>query len=100
MHYLLCYDLAPDYLETRGKYRNEHLRLAWEAQQRGELIMGGAFSDPADMSVLFFQGESPAVIEAFVKADPYMIHGVVTGYKIRQWNTVVGTDAFTPLRPE
>ncbi|NHZ99975.1 YciI-like protein [Massilia sp. CCM 8734] len=100
MHYLLCYDLAPDYLETRGKYRNEHLKLAWEAQERGELIMGGAFSEPADMSVLFFQGDSPAVVEAFAKADPYLLHGVVTGYKVRQWNTVVGKDAFTPLRPE
>ncbi|NHZ64438.1 YciI-like protein [Massilia genomosp. 1] len=100
MHYLLCYELAPDYLETRGKYRNEHLKLAWEAQERGELIMGGAFSDPADMSVLFFQAESPALVEAFAKADPYLLHGVVTGYKVRQWNTVVGKDAFTPLRPE
>lgn len=100
MHYLLCYDLAPDYLETRGKYRNEHLKLAWEAQERGELIMGGAFSDPADMSVLMFQSDSPAVVEAFAKADPYLHHGVVTGYKVRQWNTVVGKDAFTPLRPE
>ncbi|HEX8614259.1 MAG TPA: YciI-like protein [Telluria sp.] len=100
MHYLLCYDLAPDYLETRGKYRNEHLKLAWEAQERGELIMGGAFSDPADMSVLMFQSDSPAVVEAFAKADPYLLHGVVTGYKVRQWNTVVGKDAFAPLRPE
>ncbi|NHZ36005.1 YciI-like protein [Massilia rubra] len=100
MHYLLCYELAPDYLETRGKYRSEHLKLAWEAQERGELIMGGAFSDPADMSVLFFQSESPAVVEAFAKADPYLLHGVVTGYKVRQWNTVVGKDAFSPLRPE
>ncbi|ATQ75870.1 hypothetical protein CR152_16040 [Massilia violaceinigra] len=100
MHYLLCYDLAPDYLERRGQYRNEHLKLAWEAQERGELIMGGAFSDPADMSVLMFQSDSPAVVEAFAKADPYLLHGVVTGYKVRQWNTVVGKDAFTPLRPE
>ncbi|MDQ1923712.1 YciI-like protein [Massilia pseudoviolaceinigra] len=100
MHYLLCYDLAPDYLERRGQYRNEHLKLAWEAQERGELIMGGAFSDPADMSVLMFQSDSPVVVEQFAKADPYLLHGVVTGYKVRQWNTVVGKDAFTPLRPE
>ncbi|MDM5176751.1 YciI-like protein [Massilia sp. DJPM01] len=100
MHYLLCYDLAPDYLERRGQYRDEHLKLAWEAQERGEVIMGGAFSDPADMSVLMFQGDSPAVAEQFAKADPYLIHGVATGYKIRQWNTVVGKDAFAPVRPE
>ena len=100
MHYLLCYDLAPDYLERRGQYRNEHLKLAWEAQERGELILAGACSDPADMSFLIFQSESAALIEAFAKADPYLIHGIVTGYTIRKWNTVVGKNAFTPLRPE
>ena len=36
MHYLLFYDLSPDYLERRGEFRAEHLGLAWEAQARGE----------------------------------------------------------------
>ena len=37
MHFLLIYDLAPDYLERRGEFRNEHLKLAWEAQHKAAL---------------------------------------------------------------
>ena len=72
MHYLLCYDLAPDYLERRAEFRTEHLQLAWQAQQRGELVLAGALSDPADMALLMFQGDSPAAAEAFARADPYV----------------------------
>jgi uncharacterized protein len=99
MHYLLTYDLAPDYLDRRGQYRDEHLALAWQAQERGEIIVAGALAEPADMAVLMFQGESPEVAERFAQADPYVIHGLVTGYRVRQWNTVVGKDAFMPVRP-
>jgi uncharacterized protein YciI len=99
MHYLLSYELAPDYLERRGQFRDAHLTLAWEAQERGELLLAGACSDPADMSFLIFQCDSPAPVEAFAKADPYLLNGIVTGYTVRQWNTVVGKDAHTPLRP-
>ena len=98
MHYLLCYDLAADYLERRGEFRNEHLKLAWEAQQRGEIIVAGALQDPADMAVLMFQGESPEVAQRFARADPYVTNGLVTGYRVRQWNTVVGEMAFSPVR--
>jgi uncharacterized protein YciI len=98
MHYLLCYDLAADYLERRGQFRNEHLKLAWEAQERGEIVVAGALSDPADMAMLMFQGDSPDVAERFAKADPYVTHGLVTGYRVRQWNTVVGDLASSPVR--
>ncbi|HEY0491732.1 MAG TPA: YciI-like protein [Telluria sp.] len=98
MHYLLCYELAPDYLERRGEFRDEHLKLAWDAQERGEIVIAGALADPADMAVLMFQGEAPEVAERFAKADPYVIHGLVTAYRVRQWNTVVGDNAATPVR--
>ena len=98
MHYLLMYELAADYLVRRGEYRTEHLKMAWDAQERGEIVIAGALSDPADMAVLMFQAESPEIVERFAKADPYVIHGLVTGYRIRQWNTVVGDAASTPVR--
>jgi uncharacterized protein YciI len=98
MHYLLCYDLAADYLDRRAEFRDEHLKLAWDAQERGEIIVAGALTNPADMAMLMFQGESPDVAEKFAKADPYVINGLVTGYKIRQWNTVVGEIAHQQVR--
>lgn len=98
MHYLLCYDLAPDYLERRGQFRTPHLQLAWQAQQRGELVLAGALSDPADQAILVFQADGPEVVEAFAKADPYVTEGLVISYRVRQWNTVVGDLASTPVR--
>ncbi len=99
MHYLLCYDLAPDYLERRAAFRDAHLQLAWAAQERGEIVIAGALCDPGDMAVLMFEGDSPAAAEAFARADPYVTHGLVTGYRVRRWNTVVGEHATTPVRP-
>ena len=99
MHYLLFYDYAPDYLERRAEFRNEHLTLAWQAQEDGELILGGALADPADRGVLLFQCDSPEVPARFAEADPYVRHGLVTRYEIRPWTTVVGQDATSPVRP-
>ena len=99
MHFLLTYDLSADYLERRGEFRNEHLALAWQAQERGELFLAGACAEPADMAMLIFQGDSPDAAERFAKADPYVIHGLVTRYRVKQWNTVIGKDASNPVRP-
>ena len=99
MHYLLLYDLAPDYLDRRAALRTEHLTLAWKAHERGELLLAGALGDPVDQSVLVFQGESPAAAEAFAEADPYVHHGLVARWRVRSWTTVVGDGAATPIRP-
>ncbi|RYF03414.1 MAG: hypothetical protein EOO78_07260 [Oxalobacteraceae bacterium] len=99
MHYLLIYELAPDYLARRGEFRDEHLQLAWEAQERGEIVIAGALADPADQAILLFSGDAPDVAERFAKADPYVARGLVTSWRVRQWNTVIGTDAANPVRP-
>jgi uncharacterized protein YciI len=100
MHFLLIYDLAPDYLERRGEFRNEHLKLAWEAQERGEIVIAGALADPADQAVLLFTGDSPEAAERFARADPYVVHGLVRQWRVRPWTTVIGKDAAHPVRPD
>jgi uncharacterized protein len=100
VHYLPMYELASDYLERRGEFRNEHLKLAWEAEQRGEIVIAGALADPADTAVLLFTGDSPEAAERFAKADPYVIHGLVKSWRVRPWTTVVGKDAASPVRPD
>jgi uncharacterized protein YciI len=99
VHYLLIYETAPDYLERRAAFRDEHLRLAWQAHQRGELVLGGALAEPVDGAVLLFQGDSPAAAQAFVAADPYVRHGLIKSWRVRPWTTVVGKDAAAPVRP-
>jgi uncharacterized protein YciI len=98
MHYLLFYEFVSDYVERRAEFRARHLKLAWEAQARGELILAGAHADPVDSATLLFQCESREIPERFVAADPYVQSGLVTNWRIRQWTTVVGRDASTPVR--
>jgi uncharacterized protein YciI len=93
MHYLLIYDVVPDFLDRRSAHRVDHLALARAAVSRGELVLGGALTDPADGAVLLFKGESPAAAEAFAAADPYVRNGLVTRWRVRPWATVVGPDA-------
>lgn len=93
MHYLLLYDVAPDYMARRAALREDHLALARAAAARGELVLGGALAHPVDGAVLLFRADSPAVVERFVAADPYVRHGLVTAWRIREWTTVVGPQA-------
>ncbi len=98
-HYLLFYELADDYITRRAAFRNEHLTMAWQASDRGELILGGAFANPPDGALLLFQGDSPEAAEAFAKADPYVANGLVKRWRVREWTTVVGETATSPVRP-
>ena len=97
MHYLLIYELVADYLERRAPLRSQHLALARAAEARGELVLGGALANPPDRAILLFRGESPAAAEAFAAADPYVKHGLVTTWSVREWTTVVGRDAAVTL---
>jgi len=93
MHYLLMYRLAEDYLERRPQFRSVHVAAARAAQERGEMVLAGALTDPADMAVLLFQGDSPAAAEAFARADPYVLEGLVSSWQVRAWHTVIGAAA-------
>jgi heme-degrading monooxygenase HmoA/uncharacterized protein YciI len=99
-HYLLFYEVADDYVARRARFRSEHLAKAWAASRRGELLLGGAFADPADGAVLLFAGESRAVAEDFARTDPYVTGGAVKRWHVREWNTVVGDAACAPVRPD
>jgi len=98
-HFLLFYDLSDDYLERRAQFRDEHLRKAWAANANGDLLLGGALSDPADTAILMFRGETSVVAEQFAETDPYVLNGLVKQWRVRQWTTVLGEWAATPVRP-
>ena len=99
MHYLMFYETVDDYVERRAQYREEHLRKAWAASDCGELLLGGALTQPTDAAVLLFQGDSPEVAERFARTDPYVINGLVKRWYVREWKTVAGVNASTPLKP-
>ena len=91
MYYALLYDVVPDYVVRRQPFRAEHLALAEEARARGRLVLAGAF-DPPDGALLVFRGDGPGDAEAFARADPYVRNGLVTSWRVRAWNVVVGAE--------
>lgn len=124
MHYLLMYDVTHDYVTARTPYRKSHLLHAMAAHQRGEIILAGALANPATSSpallpegegsvvspahadeasrlgaVLVFQCDSPKIPEDFAKADPYVINGVVTQWRVREWTTVIGDNPSVRVDP-
>jgi uncharacterized protein YciI len=98
-HFLLFYEFVPDYLERRAPLRNEHLKRAWEAHARGELLLAGAYSEPADGSAAMFKADSVQTVERFAREDPYVRAGLVKRWYVRQWTTVVGEGASNPVHP-
>lgn len=99
-HFLLFYDYAAKILERRPQFRGAHLQHAWAAQQRGELVLAGALDSPVDGAVLLFVGDDSQVAEDFARADPYVVGGLVERWHVREWTTVVGDLATTPVYPD
>lgn len=100
MHYLLFYDAVDGYEEKRKPFRSMHLEHAWRAYERGDLVLAGAVANPIDGAILLFQGSTPEVAEEFARKDPYVLNGLVSAWRVREWTTVVGDDAATPVSPE
>jgi uncharacterized protein YciI len=90
MYYILLYDVVEDYITRRAPYRDAHLTVATAARQRGELIMAGAFADPADGAALVFRTDDPSMPERFAREDPYVKNGLVKNWRVRTWNVVIG----------
>lgn len=95
-HWILFYDYVPDYLERRGALRPDHFAHAQAHRDRGELVMAGAFNDPADGAVLTFRTDDRSVVESFAQNDPYVKNGLVTDWRVRRWVMVMGDGAETP----
>jgi len=92
-HFALLYEAVDDFIERRGVYREEHLRLAREAHARGELFLAGALADPPDGALLIFLADDASTAEEFARNDPYVKNGLVTRWKVKPWNVVIGNEA-------
>jgi uncharacterized protein YciI len=89
-YYALFYYVVENFVERRTPYRTEHLQLARDANQRGELLLAGAMSDPADAALLIFHARDRSVVENFARRDPYVTSGLVTRWEVRSRNVVIG----------
>jgi uncharacterized protein YciI len=93
-YYALFYSVVDDFVARRTPYRAEHLRLAHEAHDRGELLLAGALSEPTDGALLVFRAPTRSVVEDFARRDPYVTSGLVTRWEVRPWAVVIGNERF------
>lgn len=98
MHYLLTYEKAPDHAHREASFQDAHRTHVFAAVKRGELLLGGPLDEPLNGDqALLFQAPSRSIVEAFAKADPYVVNGIVVRWDVRTWHTVVGQGASEPL---
>lgn len=83
MKYVLYYQSADDVMEKAPIYAAEH-RAHWRSfADSGTLLMIGPFSDPREGAMGIFTTREAA--EAFAADDPFVLHGVVSHWQVREW---------------
>jgi uncharacterized protein YciI len=87
-HFLLLYDYPDDVVERRAPHRAEHLELVRQWKQDGRLLLAGAIGDPISGGALAFRVDEETDIDEFMKADPYVREGVITGHRVELWHVV------------
>jgi uncharacterized protein YciI/heme-degrading monooxygenase HmoA len=91
-YYALLYELVDDMVTRRAPFREEHLRLAREAHELGELVLAGALAEPVDRALLVFRADDKSKVESFARNDPYVVNGLAKKCEVRPWNVVVGNE--------
>ena len=89
-YFVLLYDVVDDFVACRAPFRAEHLRLAGEAHNRGDIVLAGALVEPTDTALIIFRCADKSVAEDFARRDPYVVNGLVKKWTVRPWNVVVG----------
>ncbi len=84
--HILLYDYVEDILERRGPYREAHLSAIRAGKDDGRILMAGPLGDPPHGGAIVFADRDSA--EAFVKADPYVVNGLVTDWRVELWTLV------------
>jgi uncharacterized protein len=91
-YFALFYDFVDNFLERRQPYRPEHLALVDAAHAKGTLQLAGALK-PGDAALLVFRTDDARDVEQFAARDPYVVNGLVTRWRVREWSVVVGEHA-------
>jgi uncharacterized protein len=88
--YVVLYESAEDLLAKAPVHFEAHSSRGQEFHERGSLVAYGPFADPQEQgSMAIFTTREAA--EEFVSGDPFVLHGVVRDWEIREWD-----EAFLP----
>jgi uncharacterized protein YciI len=86
MKYVLFYESGDDVADKAPLHFPAH-RARWSTfHQRGDLLMIGTFSDRMGAMAVF---STDAAAREFAEGDPFVVHGVVRQWHVREWNEVL-----------
>ncbi len=80
VRYVLFYESGD--LSRAAENFPPHKARYTEFMQRGVLLSLGPFTDGAGSIAVFTTGEAA---EEFASGDPFVLHGVVKSWQIREW---------------
>jgi len=58
--------------------------------EQGSLYLGEALESPASQALLVFKVKNSQLAEDFPNQDPYILNGLVTHWRVDEWNVVLG----------
>ncbi len=91
MKAVVFYESAPGLAEKAPLHAAPH-RARWrEFAHRGELLMIGPFANAQEDGAMGIFATREAA-EEFVRRDPFVLHGVVRNWTIREWNEALVPD--------
>jgi uncharacterized protein len=89
MKYVLLYESSADVAEKAPLHFADH-RARWaEFRDRGTLLLIGPFSDQSGAMGVFTTLEAA---QEFAAGDPFVLHGVVESWRIREWGEALVGD--------
>ena len=92
MKAVVFYESAADVADKAPLYFAAHRARWWrEFADRGELLMIGPFDNAQEDGAMGIFTTRQAA-EEFVRGDPFVLHGVVRNWTIREWNEALVPD--------
>jgi hypothetical protein len=65
-YFALFYDVVDDFVARRAPFRAEHLRLAAEAHDRGDIVLAGALAEPADTALIILRCADKSTVRPWI----------------------------------
>ena len=84
MKFVSFYEMAPSALAHLKTHFPAHRALLDEFHARGVLISAGPLGNPPMSAMGIFTTREAA--EEFVKGDPFVTNGLVSSWRIVEWN--------------
>jgi uncharacterized protein YciI len=86
--YVVFYESADDVASKAFAHFPANKKRLDQFHRRGVLLMVGTFANPQqDGSMAVFATREAA--EEFIAGDPFVLHGVVKGWQVRQWHEIL-----------